>query len=310
MNRFRLSSARPRPGNIMQAVRRGLLVVFAMAVFAVLAAGAASAASENNLPQRAVLYEEDTSNSYGRKYDGSVLWRTVPIKTEGQPEEFAVTADIEIPERKLRMTMTLRRNTDKSLPASHVVELRFALSPDFVGGGIGNVPGLLLKTSAQARGTPLAALAVKVTDGFFMVGLSNEPADRAKNLALILERVWFDIPIVYSNNHRAILAIEKGSSGANALRSAFGAANQAPATAYFVQVSAQRSEEDAQASYRVLQGKFPDLLGSRELVVKRADTDSGASYRATVGPFATADEAFDLCESLKAAGGQCVVQRN
>jgi hypothetical protein len=29
-----------------------------------------------------------------------------------------------------------------------------------------------------------------------------------------------------------------------------------------------------------------------------------------VGPFASANEAGELCSSLKAAGGQCIVQRN
>jgi cell division protein FtsN len=33
-------------------------------------------------------------------------------------------------------------------------------------------------------------------------------------------------------------------------------------------------------------------------------------YRAAVGPFDTADEASQFCATLKAAGGQCVVQRN
>ncbi|HEY6257119.1 MAG TPA: hypothetical protein VIY51_15145, partial [Xanthobacteraceae bacterium] len=32
---------------------------------------------------------------------------------------------------------------------------------------------------------------------------------------------WFDIPIVYSNNQRAILAMEKGASGERAFAEAF-----------------------------------------------------------------------------------------
>ena len=48
--------------------------------------------------------------------------------------------------------------------------------------GVGNVPGILMKSNEQARGTPLAGLAVKVTDGFFLVGLSNVDADRQRNL--------------------------------------------------------------------------------------------------------------------------------
>jgi hypothetical protein len=93
--------------------------------------------------------------------------------------------------------------------------------------------------------------------------------------------------------------------------------NAAPAAAaatsggYVVQVSSQRSETDAQASYRALQGKFPSVLGSRQALIKRADLgDKGTYYRAVLGPFNSAEDAARLCGDLKSAGGQCVVQRN
>jgi hypothetical protein len=80
---------------------------------------------------------------------------------------------------------------------------------------------------------------------------------------------------------------------------------------YLVQVSSQRNEADAQASYRALQGKFPSVLGSHSPVIKRADLgEKGVYYRAMVGPFGSSDEASQFCGSLKTAGGQCVVQRN
>ncbi|HEU0081231.1 MAG TPA: SPOR domain-containing protein [Bradyrhizobium sp.] len=80
---------------------------------------------------------------------------------------------------------------------------------------------------------------------------------------------------------------------------------------YVVQVSSQRNEADAQASYRALQGKFPAVLGSRPPLIKRADLgDKGVYYRAMVGPFASSEEATHFCGGLKSAGGQCVVQKN
>jgi hypothetical protein len=82
-------------------------------------------------------------------------------------------------------------------------------------------------------------------------------------------------------------------------------------TGYVVQVSSQRSEADAQASYRALQGKFPSVLGSRAPLIKRADLgDKGVYYRAMVGPFGSSEEATQVCGNLKTAGGQCVVQKN
>jgi hypothetical protein len=172
--------------------------------------------------QRVVLYDEDPSDPKGKQYVGSVIWRTEPIKASGnQKPDVAVRADIEIPDRKFKMTMSFRRNTDTSLPASHTAELTFILPQDFSGGGVGNVPGILMKSNEQARGTPLAGLAVKVTDGFFLVGLSNVDSDRARNLQLLKERSWFDVPLVYVNQRRAIIAIEKGSPGERAFNDAF-----------------------------------------------------------------------------------------
>jgi hypothetical protein len=182
--------------------------------------------SENVAPvaQRVVLYDEDPSDPKGKQYVGSVIWRTEPIKASGnQKPDIAVRADIEIPDRKFKMTMSFRRNTDSSLPASHTAELTFILPQDFSGGGVGNVPGILMKSNEQARGTPLAGLAVKVTDGFFLVGLSNVDSDRVRNLQLLKERSWFDVPLVYVNQRRAIIAIEKGSPGERAFNDAFAA---------------------------------------------------------------------------------------
>jgi hypothetical protein len=174
--------------------------------------------------QRVVLYDEDPSDPKGKQFVGSVIWRTEPIKAAGnQSADIAVRADIEIPDRKFKMTISFRRNTDSSLPASHTAELTFILPPDFNGGGVGNVPGILMKSNEQARGTPLAGLAVKVTDGFFLVGLSNVDNDRARNIQLLKERSWFDVPLVYSNQRRAIIAIEKGAPGERAFNDAFAA---------------------------------------------------------------------------------------
>jgi hypothetical protein len=172
--------------------------------------------------QRVVLYDEDPSDPKGKQYIGSVIWRTEQIKgAGGQTPDIAVRADIDIPDRKFKMTMSFRRNTDSSLPASHTAELTFILPADFSGGGVGNVPGILMKSNEQARGTPLAGLAVKVTDGFFLVGLSNVDTDRQRNIQLLKERSWFDVPLVYTNQRRAIIAIEKGAPGERAFNDAF-----------------------------------------------------------------------------------------
>ena len=171
--------------------------------------------------QRVVLYDEDPSEPQGKQYVGQVVWRTENVAGPNGTTDIAIRADIDIPDRKFKSSLTIRRNNDTSLPASHTFEMTFQLPQDFAGGGVTNVPGVLMKSNEQTRGTPLAGLAVKVTDNFFLIGLSNVDADRSRNLQLLKERSWFDIPLVYANQRRAIVALEKGAPGERAFGDAF-----------------------------------------------------------------------------------------
>jgi hypothetical protein len=80
---------------------------------------------------------------------------------------------------------------------------------------------------------------------------------------------------------------------------------------YSVQVSSQRSEAEAQAAYRGLQAKYPSQLGGHTSSVRQVNLgDKGVFYRTLVGPYASMEQAAQMCSSLKAAGGSCIVQRN
>jgi len=87
---------------------------------------------------------------------------------------------------------------------------------------------------------------------------------------------------------------------------------QAAGGAYVVQVSAQRTEAEAQSSYQTLQSKYPSVLGGRNANIRRVDLGDkgGVFYRAQVGSFATSEQATSFCNSLKDVGGQCIVQKN
>lgn len=78
-----------------------------------------------------------------------------------------------------------------------------------------------------------------------------------------------------------------------------------------VSVLSQDSEANALAAYKVVQGKYPSFLGSRSPVITRkVDKDGKTHYRAAVGPFATFDEARQMCASYAASGGQCFPFKN
>ncbi|MEW6255408.1 MAG: hypothetical protein AB1592_05575 [Pseudomonadota bacterium] len=174
--------------------------------------------------QRAYLFEEAAGGAQGlQTYEGTVTWKTETFNAgPGLPPDVGIRADIQIPGR-LGVAFTLRRNADSALPASHTIEISFTLPPDFAYGGISNVPGIRMKQTESAQGAPIAGLSVRVNPTYFLVGLSAVTADKDRNLQLLQSRPWIDIPIVYTNNKRAILAFEKGPAGEQAFQDAFAA---------------------------------------------------------------------------------------
>jgi hypothetical protein len=114
-------------------------------------------------------------------------------------------------------------NSDRTLPASHTIDIRFGLPANFPGGGVKTVPGILLKQTGDARGVPLTGLAVKVTKNVILMGLSALESDMQRNMQLLQGRQWFDVPIVFESGSRAIITLEKGASGERAFREGFAA---------------------------------------------------------------------------------------
>ena len=83
------------------------------------------------------------------------------------------------------------------------------------------------------------------------------------------------------------------------------------AIGYAVQVTSERSASKAQAAFRTLQAKYPNQLGGHKPIIRRADLGGAGTYhRALIGPFASAEKAGKLCSGLRAAGGDCVIQKN
>jgi hypothetical protein len=194
---------------------------------ALAAVGFVLAAVAHAAPARAetaTLYEQDANDTQGKRYAGSVTWSFVkePV-TPGAKPSVAVRGDIAIPERHMTVTLEIHHNADPSLPATHLVDIVFKLPPDFSGHGIGNIAGITLKPSEQVRGTALAGLAAKVTDRYFLFGLSAIEGDAKLNFDLLRDGKWLDILVVYANGVRAVLTVEKGATGDRVFAEAFAA---------------------------------------------------------------------------------------
>src|SRR5579883_2335894 len=84
------------------------------------------------------------------------------------------------------------------------------------------------------------------------------------------------------------------------------AENGVGGSGYYVQVSAQTSEEEARASFHNIQAKYASLLGGHKPSIR---PKGHGFYGAQVGPFSH-EGAVHLCEELKTAGGKCFVVKN
>ena len=183
------------------------------------AALSAAKPADNALPPAATmqlgadLYEEDPKPT-GKLYIGSLHWHAEQVAgAAGEPPDLAARADIEIPELKLNVMVSIRSNSDATLRASPRFEIHFIVPSDFVHQGIDSIPGILMSGHI-----PLALSAVKLTDNRFELDLGRLGLDR--NLQLLKERTWFYIPLVYNDGGRALLSIAKDTLGERAFRDA------------------------------------------------------------------------------------------
>ena len=164
--------------------------------------------------QKAIFYEERTNVAQGSADTGSIVWSVVQESPGGdQPPEPAIRAEATIPGKDLQLRMTIKRNGDPTLPASHIIEMIFLTPEGFEGGGIENILRVSLKDTEQSAGNALLGIPAKIADGFFLVALTDTKAEVDANLALLRRDQWIDVPLVYKSGRRALITMEKGIPG-------------------------------------------------------------------------------------------------
>ena len=164
--------------------------------------------------QQALLYEERGGAGSDSVERGNVVWSTIEESPEdGQPAQPAVRATVTMPTSKVELKMTIRKNTDQSIPASHLIEMVFTVPEGFPGGVVDNVQRVTFKDTEQAAGNPLVAVPSKIGDNFFIVWLNDARTAQDTNLSLMRRLQWIDIPISYRNGRRALISLEKGVPG-------------------------------------------------------------------------------------------------
>lgn len=168
--------------------------------------------------QTAILYEEGlTPDADGFTAPGRAVWR---LEEGDNP---AILGTIEVPARGILMTMRISRNLDDALPATHLIEFDFELSEAFPATSIAELVGVVVKPQEQSGGDPLRGAIVDLGEGVFWQALAAGEADQAVNVPLLRDGRWFDLPILYDDNRRAIITFEKGNDGVAVFQQALNA---------------------------------------------------------------------------------------
>lgn len=173
--------------------------------------------------QKMILYEERLGQQSLEVKEGTVVWTLVSEPSGDGPDEQVIRGEINNPEKGLSALITIKRNTDASLPASHLIEVVFALPAEFDGGSIDQLLRVALKQTEADQGNPLVAVPAKITQDFYMVALNDLEEARTFNVDMLRQRNWIDIPVVYANGRQALITLEKGASGTEVFNQALDA---------------------------------------------------------------------------------------
>lgn len=151
---------------------------------------------------------------------GTVVWRFDSINRGGALSR-AVRADFDVPDAKLKGFITIEKNNDPTLRASHTVTVRFLPAPDSPIAKITDISLPVMRNETAASVDPLAGVQAKITDNIFIVALTSDPNFAVRNIELIKSRAWFDVPMKLADGRAAKITMEKGTPGERIINEAF-----------------------------------------------------------------------------------------
>jgi hypothetical protein len=157
----------------------------------------------------ALLLEAPDDPQRVRTFVGTVLWRI--DRTNGGPP--SLVADIDVPDARFKATVRISKNTDPRLPASHTIDLRFTTAPDGEVADVKEIDTLQMRAEDRPAGEPLSGIPAAITTNYFLIGLSGSDSAQTRNLELMRNRGWFDLPMLLVNGKIAKITFEKGPTG-------------------------------------------------------------------------------------------------
>jgi len=174
----------------------------------------------------------EPSERGARGYMGEVTWRTVREMTADfrGKERTVLKIRSVIETRGVDLAITISKNHDPSIPASHLIDMAFELTRHFGGDRIAEVSAILMSPTdqltmpaAHSRGKPLGGEIEKRRRGRFRMELAKGEGDWKRNREHLTGNGWMDLAIVYESEQKAILTIAVGEPGKRAIEQAIAA---------------------------------------------------------------------------------------
>lgn len=157
----------------------------------------------------AIFYPQESDRDSGESIPGSVSWSR--LENDGKPP--AIQASVDFSQPPFALKVTISKNTDEYLPATHLVEITIGDTAPVSDVPVNRIPALSLRSEQGANGTALVGAGVRVTDTIYWLALSEVPETAGRNIALLRSGTWFEIPIEFADATRSLVLFEKGPTG-------------------------------------------------------------------------------------------------
>jgi hypothetical protein len=168
----------------------------------------------------ALLVEAPEEAAKVKTYIGRVVWRLEnAVSGPGQALSFGVRAEVDLADAGLQAVMSIQKNADATLSASHTIRIQFTPAAGGQVGGVKEIRMIEMRGEDMPNGDPLSGLTVQIAENAFLIGLMRGAAE-STNTELMRSRGWFDLPITLANGKRAKVTFEKGVSGDRILNDA------------------------------------------------------------------------------------------
>jgi hypothetical protein len=138
-----------------------------------------------------------------------------------RPATVEVEAEADIPDLKLHATMTLKKNTDPTLQATHTIDLKFSFGDGAPITGFKDVGLPQMRKLGSKAAETVNSVKVKISDVYFEFALSTGDKDTEYNFDMIRTRTRLDFPLLLNDDRIAKLVFQKSSNGDAIIAKAF-----------------------------------------------------------------------------------------